>query len=113
MSLEKRACATIRTCLTDEVLYDILEEKAFKGLWSRLHQLYIGKNMCNKLVLKKQLYSLRMQEGEDVAEHIQRFDRMSMDLLNIEVDLEEKDKFIAAMFTTRKLRSVGDNIIVW
>ena len=24
--LEKRACATIRTCLTDEVLYGVLEE---------------------------------------------------------------------------------------
>ena len=92
MSLEKRACAMIRACLADEILYGVLEEKTSKGLWSRLHTMYMGKNMCNKLVLKKQLYSLRMQEGEDVAGHIQRFDRMSMDLLNIGVDLEEEDK---------------------
>ena len=54
--------------------------------------MYIGKNMCNKLVLNKQLYSLRMQEGEDVVGHTQWFDRMSMNLLNIRVDLKEEDK---------------------
>ena len=32
VSLEKRACATIRACLVDEVLYGILEEKTPKGL---------------------------------------------------------------------------------
>ena len=33
-----------------------------------------------------------MQEGEDVVGHIQWFDWMSMDLLNIGVELEEEDK---------------------
>ena len=31
MSLEKRICATIRACLTDEVLYGLLEERSPKG----------------------------------------------------------------------------------
>ena len=53
MSLEKRACATIRACLADEVLYDMLEERSLRGLWSRLHILYIEKNIYNKLMLKK------------------------------------------------------------
>ena len=92
MSLEKRACATIRACLADEVLYGVLEERTQKELWSRLHTLYMERNMCNKLVLKKQLYSLRMAEGRDVAGHIQWFDRMSMDLLNIGMDIKEEDK---------------------
>ena len=48
--------------------------------------------MCNKLVLKKQRYSLQMDEGEDVARHIQQFNRMSMDLLNIRVNIKEEDK---------------------
>ena len=33
-----------------------------------------------------------MQEDENVAEHTQWFDRMSMDLLNIGMELEEEDK---------------------
>ena len=71
MSLEKRACATVRAYLVDEVLYGVLEERTPKELWSRLHTLYMGRNMYNKLVLKKQLYSLRMVEGGDVVGHIQ------------------------------------------
>ena len=54
--------------------------------------LYMKKNVYNKLMLKKQLYSLQMQEDEDVAGHIQWFDWMSMNFLNIGVELEEEDK---------------------
>ena len=53
MSLEKRACAAIRGFSADAALYLVLEEKTPKGLWSKLHTLYITKNMCNKLMLKK------------------------------------------------------------
>ena len=59
-SLEKRACAATRGCLADEVLYSILEEKMPKELWSKLHAMYMGQNIHNKLMLKKQLYSLRI-----------------------------------------------------
>ena len=51
--LEKRACAAIRGCLADAALYSVLEKKTPKGLWSKLHTLYMKKNMCNKLMLKK------------------------------------------------------------
>ena len=52
-SLGKRACAAIRGCLADATFYSILEEKTLKGLWSKLHFMYMRKNMCNKLMLKK------------------------------------------------------------
>ena len=69
-----------------------LEEKTPKGLWSKLHTIYMGKNMCNKLMLKKRLYIVRMQEGSDVIGHIQRFDQLCMELMNIGVKLDEEDK---------------------
>ena len=53
---------------------------------------HMEKIMCNKLILKKRLYSLRMQEGGDVLGHIQIFDQMCNELLNIRVKMEEKDK---------------------
>ena len=52
-SLEKKTCSLIRWYLTDSMLYNVLEEKTPKGLWSRLHSLYIERNICNKLMLKK------------------------------------------------------------
>ena len=60
VSLKKRAYATIRACLVDEIFYSVLEERSPRGLWLRLHILYMEKNMCNKLMLKKQMYNLQM-----------------------------------------------------
>lgn len=81
----------IWACLADEVPYGILEERSSRSLWLRL-RMYMGKNLCNKLMLKNQLYSLRMQEGGDVAGHIQLFDQMSMDFLNIRWSLKSRIK---------------------
>ena len=58
----------------------------------KLHSLYMGKNMCNKLMLKKRLYSLRMQEGRNVVDHIQKFDQMCNELLSIGIKLGEEDR---------------------
>ena len=91
-SLEKKACAMIRGCFSDATLYSMIEERTQKGLWSKLHTFYMEKNMCNKLMLKKRFYSLRMQEGENVVDHIQQFDQMCIELLNVGVKFEEEDK---------------------
>ena len=48
--------------------------------------------MCNKLILKKRLYSLQMQEGGDVLSHIQKFDQVCNEFLNIGMKMEEEDK---------------------
>ena len=47
--------------------------------------------MCNKLMLKKKLYDLRMQEGGDILGHIQKFNQVCNELLNIRVKMEEED----------------------
>ena len=44
-SLEKWACAAIRGCLADAALYLVLEERTSKGLWLKLHILYMEKIM--------------------------------------------------------------------
>ena len=82
----------IRGYLTDSIFYGVLEERSPKELWSRLHTMYMEKNMYNKLILKKQLYSLRIYEGGDIMSHIQWFDQINMDLLSLGVKMEEKDK---------------------
>ena len=48
--------------------------------------------MCNKLMLKKRLYNLWMQEGYDVIGHIQRFDQLCTELVNVGMKLDEEDK---------------------
>ena len=51
--LEEIAFSTIQMCLADQVLSKVYTETMAKGLWKRLENTYIGKNMTNKLWLKK------------------------------------------------------------
>ena len=51
--LEEIAFSTIRMCLADQVLTEIGMETTAKGLWKKLENTYMGKNMTNKLWLKK------------------------------------------------------------
>ena len=64
-------------------------ETTAKGLWEKLEKMYMGKNMTNKLWPKKQLYNLRMSEEGDLVSHIQRFNQVYSDLMNMDVKIEE------------------------
>ena len=89
MSPEKKACSVIRGCLVDAALYSVLAEKRF--VVKVAHHVY-EKNMYNKLMLKRRLYSLWMQEGWDILGHIQKFDQTCNKLLNIGIKMKEEDK---------------------
>ena len=89
----------IRGYLEDSALYSVLEEKTPKELWSKLQDLYMGKNICNKLMLKKRLYSLCMVEGGDVLSYIQLFDQVSIELFNVGMNMEEEDKSLLLLYS--------------
>ena len=58
---------------------------------SRL-ETYMTKSLSNKLHLKKQLYGLHMNEGTIVLEHLNFFNKVSSELLAIDVKINEEDK---------------------
>src|SRR5205809_5898071 len=90
--MDYKARATIVLCLSDEVLYNVMNEESAAGLWSRLESLYMTKSLSNKLYTKKQLYCLRMKEGTPILQHLNLFNKIVSDLLVLEVKLEEEDK---------------------
>ena len=67
------AFSTIRLCLTDDVLFNIVEEKPTTSLWSKLESLYMTKSLKNRIYLKRQLYGTRMKEGTKIADHLNVF----------------------------------------
>ena len=64
--IDFRAKPTIILCISDEVLYNVMNEETTAGLWCRLESLYITKSLSNKLFMKKQLYSFQMKEGTPI-----------------------------------------------
>ena len=86
-----RVKATIILCLSDEVLYNVMNKETTAGLWCRLESLYMMKSLSNKLFMNKQLYSLQMKEGTSIL-HLNALNKILCDLLALEVKLEEEYK---------------------
>jgi len=51
--IDFRVKAMIILCLSDEVLYNVMNEKTTAGLWCRLESIYMTKSLSNKLFMKK------------------------------------------------------------
>ena len=68
-------------------------------LWTKiLHQ---------KLNLKRELYQLKMEEGENLMEHVSVFNGVVDQLTKVDVTIEEEDKalffFFLPLFLTRAI----------
>src|SRR3954468_11931521 len=90
--IDVKAKATIILCLSDEILYNVLNDDTTAGMWSRLESLYMKKSLSNKLYMKKQLYCLRMMEGTPILHSLNDFNKIVSNLLALKVKLDEEDK---------------------
>src|SRR3954470_616702 len=50
--IDVKAKAPIVLCLSDEVLFNVLNEDTAAGIWNRLKSLYMTKSLSNKLYVK-------------------------------------------------------------
>ncbi|GJT65101.1 hypothetical protein Tco_1016581, partial [Tanacetum coccineum] len=67
-----------------EVLREVTGETTAAGVWSKLETLYMTKSLANKLYLKKKLYTFYMPVRRKISEHIDEFNKIVLDLANIE-----------------------------
>ena len=59
--IDFRAKVMIILCLSDEILYNVMDEETTVDFLCRLESLYMTKSLSNKLFMKKQLYSFQMK----------------------------------------------------
>jgi hypothetical protein len=95
--LDAKDLSTIHLCLADEVLFNIVGEDTTSGLWSKLESLYMTKSLTRRIYLKRHLYSLRMKEGTKVADHLNTFNTLIVQLTSMEVKFEDEDKAITLL----------------
>nr|GEY20607.1 retrotransposon protein, putative, Ty1-copia subclass [Tanacetum cinerariifolium] len=74
-----------------KVQREVTEETTTAGVWTQLKTLYMTKSLANKLYLKKKLYTFYMSAGRKIFEHIDEFNKMVLDLANVEVKFKDKD----------------------
>ncbi|GJT91124.1 retrovirus-related pol polyprotein from transposon TNT 1-94 [Tanacetum coccineum] len=89
--LNKKAHSAVILCLGNKVLREVTGETTAAGVWTKLETLYMTKSLANKLYLKKKLYTFYMPAGRKISEHIEEFNKIVLNLANIEVKLEDED----------------------
>ena len=92
--LQQRAMRTVRLCLIDEIIYQVMDIKSSREVWQKLESQYMSKSLTNKLYFKQRLYGLKMQEGLNLAQHINIFNQIITDLIRVDVKIEDEDKTI-------------------
>jgi hypothetical protein len=77
--------------LVDEVLREVVDEKMEVGLRLKLESRYMTKSLTNHLYMKQRLYTIQMKEGTLVSNHLDEFNRIILDLKNIDCKLDDED----------------------
>lgn len=60
-------------CLADDVMYCVMILSSLVEVWRKLDCRYMSKFLTNKLYLKQKFYSLKIQKGADLLQHINIF----------------------------------------
>jgi len=61
--MQAQACATIRLCLSDKIMYHVMEETLPKKIWDKLASQFMSKTVTQKLYLKQKLFRLEDARG--------------------------------------------------
>ncbi|GKC64846.1 hypothetical protein Tco_1097444 [Tanacetum coccineum] len=91
-ALMKKAYSTLILCLGDRVLREVTKETTAAGIWTKLTSLYMTKSLANRLYLKKKLYTYYMSPGTKLGDHIDDFNKLILDLANINIEIEDEDQ---------------------
>ncbi|KAI0527473.1 hypothetical protein KFK09_003074 [Dendrobium nobile] len=88
--------------LGDEVLREVAKEGTTLEVWRKLESIYMKKSLTNRLLLKKQLYTLQMEETKELRNHLDDFNKLILDLKNVDVTIDEEDQGIILLSSLLK-----------
>ena len=90
--LNAKACGVIRSCLSREQKYPFMTETSATNLWKSLENKFMKKSNENRLYLLKRLYRLQLKPGMSINDHIDNFNRLLADLLNLDETFKDEQK---------------------
>ena len=62
----------------------------------------MAKSLTNKLYLRGMLHTFRMAEGISLKDHLDDYNKLLLDLTNIDVNVDEKDKILILIYSLPK-----------
>ncbi|KAH9681147.1 hypothetical protein KPL71_026853 [Citrus sinensis] len=91
-TINNKAHSTIILHLSDEVLREVAKKRTASGLWAKLEELFLKKSLAKRLYMKRKLYTFSMKEGTAMKDHLDEFNKLILDLENVNVMLEDEDR---------------------
>jgi hypothetical protein len=92
----------------------VLGEATSNDLWDKLENLYQSMSLVNKLFLQKNMYNLRIRDGDSMIEHLNAFKTMVSQLLSVDIKISDEDNCIILLCSLTDLwdslvMSIGSN----
>lgn len=101
-TIQKKAVSTIRLALAPQIKVTVLKETSPKKLWDTLESKFASKTLTNRLMMKMDLYSLKMEEGGNVTDHINKFNEMVSRLLNAGETIKDEEQALLLLASLPK-----------
>ena len=94
LTRKDRALALIVLSVEPSLLYLLGEPEDPVAVWKKLSDQFQRKSWANKLTLRRRLYSLRLNEGDSVQEHIRTVTELFEELAVVGDPVNEEDRVV-------------------
>ncbi|GKA19407.1 retrotransposon protein, putative, ty1-copia subclass [Tanacetum coccineum] len=98
-ALMNKAYSCLILCLGDRVLREVTKKTSATRIWTKLTSLYMTKSLANRLYMKKKLYTYYMSPGTKLGDHIDEFNKLILDLANIDIEIEDEDQALMLLMS--------------
>src|ERR1044072_2177806 len=91
------AVSHIRLCVSTGVMNHIAGLKTPKLIWAKLESLYQAKTLTSKIYAQQAFYGLRMQEGDDLVNHLTVFNNALAEVTRLGIKVDDDVKAVVLL----------------
>ena len=92
--MNRNACGVIRSCLEQELKYDVIGVTSAMKMWEILNNKYLTKSVENRLHLLRRLFRFQMSRGTSLAAHVNNYTKLLSDLTRVDEKISDEYKAI-------------------
>lgn len=86
--------STIHLYIADNIVNNVIDDDSIVVIWDKLKKLYLAKSLTNKLYIKQKLYKLRIEEGENLVEHLYIFKGIFNPMKKVDMKIDKECCFL-------------------
>ena len=91
---DEKAMASIFLSLSQNVLFNVSNEKTTKEVWDKIQNMYQKVSAANKIFIMKKLYKLKMKEGTAMSNHINDLNTLLCQATSVGMTQDDEAKAI-------------------